>query len=254
MRESWLHGQHASIKGAKDILSYMTGLLEAATDAAEAEARKQTQRHKEIYDRQSTVRELAVDDKVLILQPISSFKLLATWSGPYVVTKRLNTFNYEIDMGQRKTVLHINILKRWEERTEEVIVVMLDDETIEEDEKVWQSVDLPTTSQNFKIGEHLSETQVVELQKLLAEFPEVFSDKIGCTDLVEHVIRVTDSKPCVQPPYKVPEALRDEVEREIERQLSEGIIVESDSPYSAPLIVVKKLIIVEFVWFVTGGN
>ena len=107
MRESWLHGQRESIKSGKDVLSYMTELrerLEAATDAAEAEARKQTQRHKEIYDRQSTVRELAVDDKVLILQPISSFKLLATWSGPYVVTKRLNNFNYEIDMGQRKNM------------------------------------------------------------------------------------------------------------------------------------------------------
>ena len=81
MRESWLHGQPESIKSGKDVLSYMTELperLEAATDAAEAEARKQTQRHKEIYDRQSTVRELAVDDKVLVLQPTSSFKLLAT--------------------------------------------------------------------------------------------------------------------------------------------------------------------------------
>ena len=81
MRESWLHGQPESIKSGKDVLSYMTELperLEAATDAAEAEARKQTQRHKEIYNRQSTVRELAVDDKVLVLQPTSSFKLLAT--------------------------------------------------------------------------------------------------------------------------------------------------------------------------------
>jgi hypothetical protein len=166
MRECWLHGQPA--ERGKDVLSYMTELrerLEAATDAAEAEARKQSNRLNatrkfQIYDCQSTVRELAVGDKVLILQPTSSFKLLATWSGPYVVTKRLNTFNYEIDMGQRKTVLHINMLKRWEERSQEVNVVMLDDETIEEDEKVWQSVDLPTSSQNFKIGEHLSETQV----------------------------------------------------------------------------------------------
>jgi hypothetical protein len=52
----------------------------------------------------------------------------------------------------------------------------------------------------------------------------------------------------------VPEALGDEVEREIERQLAQGKITESHSPYSAPLIIMKSLKIVAFVWFVIGEN
>jgi hypothetical protein len=68
--------------------------------------------------------------RVLILQPTNSFKLLAQWAGPYPVTRKLNTFNYEIDLGHRKTVLHINLLRKWEERVETVNVITVhNDET-----------------------------------------------------------------------------------------------------------------------------
>jgi hypothetical protein len=72
----------------------------------------------------------------------------------------------------------------------------------------------------FNVGGHLSKKERTELYSLFEEFPEVFTDRIGCKALIEHSIRLTDSRPCVQAPYKVPEALREEVQKEIERLLA----------------------------------
>jgi hypothetical protein len=99
IREIWLNGEPEQPKLGKDALTYITELkeqLEAASEAAEAEMRRQGDRQKRMYDRKTTVREFKEGDLVLILQPTSSFKLLAQWAGPYPVTRKLNSFNYEI--------------------------------------------------------------------------------------------------------------------------------------------------------------
>jgi hypothetical protein len=243
IREIWLNGEPEQPKLGKDVLSYIAELreqLEAASEAAEAEMRRQGDRQKQIYDRKTTVRELKEGDLVLILQPTSSFKLLAQWAGPYPVTRKLNTFNYEIDLGHRKTVLHINLLRKWEERVETVNVITVHDDLVDGEEEILDSIDVAREKKSFNFGGHLSEEENKQLFSLFENFKNVFTDKLGCTDLIQHVIRLTDSKPCVQAPYKIPEALRDEVRKEIERLLAEGIITESDSSYCAPLVFVRK--------------
>lgn len=239
----WTNGEPEQPKLGKDVLTYLSDLrkqLAAAADAAKTEAQKQARRQKEIYDRKSTRRELEVGDKVLVLQPTSSFKLFAKWDGPFVVTRKLNAVNYEIDRGHRKTILHINMLKKWEDRPEMINLVMVDHGIQDEEKSFWEKFDESSDTKEFNIGRHLQPNQISELEQLLTEFSDVFTDKLGRTDLIEHEIKVKNPKPCVSAPYKVPESLQPEVEREIERLLTEGILVESDSEYAAPLVVVKK--------------
>jgi hypothetical protein len=243
LTELWTNGKTEKPTTSKDLLTYLADLrkqLETAVEAAKAEAQKQSKRQKEIYDRKSTHRELSVGDKVLILQPTSSFKLFAKWDGPWVVTRKLNAVNYEIDRGNRKTILHINMLKKWEDRPEIIQLVSVDDEIQDEEKTFWEDFDGSIGNKKFNIGTQLESHQLTELTQLLNDFPDVFSDKLGRTDLIEHEIKVKNPKPCVSTPYKVPEALQPAVEREIERLLSEGILIESDSSYAAPLVVVTK--------------
>ena len=119
-------------------------------------------------------------------------------------------------------------------------MITVNNDLVDGEEKLLDSIDVDRELKTFNVGGHLSEKERTELYSLFDEFPEVFTDKIGCTDLIQHSIRLTDSRPCVQAPYKVPEALREEVQREIERLLAEGIIAESDSSYCAPLVFVRK--------------
>ena len=63
-----------------------------------------------------TCRELKPEEEVLVLLPISSNKLLAHWQGPYHVLHRLGKVNYEVympDKRNRRTVFHVNMLKKW---------------------------------------------------------------------------------------------------------------------------------------------
>jgi len=92
----------------------------------------------------------------------------------------------------------------------------------------------------FNIGTHLSDEQQRQIKDLLDSFPDVLSDKTGRTDLITHKIRLTDEKPCSQPAYKVPDSLKPELEKEIQRLLDEGHIVHSDSDFCAPLVTVRK--------------
>ena len=43
--------------------------------------------------------------------PSSSHKMMAEWIDPYKVLRKVNEYNYEIQLPKRKTILHINMLK-----------------------------------------------------------------------------------------------------------------------------------------------
>ena len=65
-------------------------------------------------------------------------------------------------------------------------------------------------------GEELTSIQMKELQVLLHDFSSVFSDKPGCTDLMEHHIVTDQSPPVRRPPYRLPHAYRELVKKELE--------------------------------------
>jgi len=54
------------------------------------------------------------DEEVLL--PSSSNKLLAQWQRPYRILHRLGKVNYEVymlDKRKRRSVFHVNMLKKW---------------------------------------------------------------------------------------------------------------------------------------------
>jgi len=65
----------------------------------------------------------------------------------------------------------------------------------------------------------LTSPQREQLQQMLQQYNEVLSDMPGRTDLLQHEIRVIDDTPSWQPSYKIPEALRDDVENELIKML-----------------------------------
>ena len=63
---------------------------------------------------------------------------------------------------------------------------------------------------------------------------------LGRTSIVQHTIDTGDAAPIKQRPRRPPRAFIDEEEKIIENQLKAGIIRESSSPWSSPLVYVKK--------------
>ena len=58
--------------------------------------------------------------------------------------------------------------------------------------------------------------------------------------IIEHKIEVTSEKPIRLRAYRATPAARAEIDRQLDEMLENGILSESDSPWSAPVLLVKK--------------
>ncbi|XP_035208777.1 uncharacterized protein LOC118183371 [Stegodyphus dumicola] len=90
---------------------------------------------------------------------------------------------------------------------------------------------------------HLPEQQKHELMSLIDKYKHIFASSVteltGC-DTILHNINLKDNIPVRQKPYRVPYHLRQELDKQIAELLEAKIIEESDSAYSAPVILVRK--------------
>jgi len=82
------------------------------------------------------------------------------------------------------------------------------------------------------------------VEPILVKYRHIFheegSNGFRGTDLVEHKIVTGNAKPIRKPPYRVPFALRKEMENQVETILRKGVIEASSSPWSTPVILVPK--------------
>ena len=91
--------------------------------------------------------------------------------------------------------------------------------------------------------ENLTTDQASKVKDLLLKHSNVFAkDKndLGRTDIVKHKINTGDTAPIKQAPRRLPLAKREIMKTEIDRMLKQGIIEPSQSPWSAPIVLVTK--------------
>ena len=63
---------------------------------------------------------------------------------------------------------------------------------------------------------------------------------IGTTGVVEHKIPTGTAQPVKQLPRKIPHTLKEEVDKQVTLMLDTGIVSCSNSPWSSPVVLVKK--------------
>ena len=68
----------------------------------------------------------------------------------------------------------------------------------------------------------------------------IFTERPGTTDFVEHEIELTTSRPVRVAPYPIPYAKRETVQKEVEAMLEAEIIEPAKSDFNAPIVLVKK--------------
>lgn len=90
------------------------------------------------------------------------------------------------------------------------------------------------------VDTHLDENQETKLNELVDKtFGLMGDDVIGCTNLVEHEILV-DGPPVKQRYYPVSPVLQKHIDQQLNDMLQQGIVEKSSSPWSSPIIMVKK--------------
>ena len=202
----------------------------AISNATDARAKR-----KVWYDKHTKNRMFKPGDRVLILKPKKLNKLMAKWQGPATVIKKISDTNYLINFDNKEQIYHINMLKQYFGRQEEVNY--LNNNGIKETELL----KLNDVFQSVKINNDLSEPQRQRVNELIIEFKEVFSMKPGLTDVIVQDIELIDTTPIRARPYKMSPRQIELIDKEVDCMIQDGLIEEGPSDFAHPAILVEAL-------------
>ena len=222
--------------------------LESTCDLARQNLQKASSRYKKYFDRRSKVRNMKIGDKVLVLLPTDNNKLLLQWKGPYTIVKKVGHNDYQIEVGGKLKTFYANLLKHYVERNiMGNLLASVSSCEVGDDTHDFEYADMPEfpvqsteTFADVDINPSLSDNQRAEIVSLLRNFAHIFTDLPGMTNVLKHDIKTTTDRPIRIGPRQIPFAMIDTVRDEIENMLKLGVIEPSTSPYSSPIVIVKK--------------
>ena len=229
--------------------------LESTCELARKELTKASVKYKTHFDVKAKERRFECGDRVLLLLPTSSNKLLMHWRGPYEVVKRVARNNYKLMVNGKEKTYHANLLKRYVERDDEdssrEVSAQVDQvgaiHIVDEDDGIDGSVRItfPAVEQtegidDVRFGDDVPVDKQTQMQALFQEFTDVMTDVPGKTDIISHSVELTSDEHIRTRPYPVPQALRETIREEVETMLKMGVIEKSTSPYASPVVIVKK--------------
>ena len=237
IKENWLEQENQETSVIEYILETRSKLSKCV-ELAQKYLTESQKKMKTWYDKDARGRTYQEGEEVLVLLPTTSRSLEAQWQGPFKITRKLSDLDYEVDTGRhtkRLRVFHTNLLKKWKSRRELVMFSNND---------IMSEVYCPLkSSENWKdveISEHLTSEQKQMMSNLLEKYSCVFSDKPSITNVAVHHIETLDAKPIRQAPYRIPHALKEKFQAELEDMLKQGIIEKSNSNWAAPVVIVPK--------------
>lgn len=91
--------------------------------------------------------------------------------------------------------------------------------------------------------EHLNGEEKEAIIELCQEYNDVLQkpkQPLSFTNIIKHHIRTKDEEPCHSKIYRYPKIHKEEITRQIQQMLEEGIIRPSISPWSSPVWIVPK--------------
>ena len=177
--------------------------LDNTIKIAQEELLKSRKKNKTLYDKRANRREFQIGDKVLLLLPTDTNKLLMQRKGPYEIISRCGKGNdYRVEVNKKVRTFHANMLKKYIERADQdgapqqnkdnnqvmscdvctgIIGgnenLSLNDEEMMELAKCHQK----ETVKNVKLGIELTKILQEEMMNTLVRYTEVFSDIPGKT-------------------------------------------------------------------------
>ena len=165
-------------------------------------------RQKHHYDKKARNRQFKVGQKVLVLLPTDSNKLVLQWKTPYVIKEVVNSMDYKVEIEGNLKILHTNILTAYQERkasevrTSVCVGVTVHEEechsttVIEEGEgddvikdEGWLELRPDRGEETYKdvnICTKLSKWQKKQVWELLEEYQNMPTSNPGKTSLGEH--------------------------------------------------------------------
>lgn len=108
---------------------------------------------------------------------------------------------------------------------------------------VFENTSMDPRLKNQLRVDHLNTEEKRKLINLISKFPSVFyleGDDLSFTNVIKHKIETRDDLPVHAKSYRYPYCHKEEVQNQISKMLSQGIIRPSTSPWCSPIWIVPK--------------
>ena len=259
LRDLWAHPDQPELQNVATYVSDLRNRIATSCAIAQENLQTAATAQKQHFDMKAKNREMKKGDKVLVLRPMHNNKLELAWKGPYTVLQRMGPADYRIQVGPVTKIFHANMLRKFVERQPELqsvdvnlIAVVHEEETsneqIEEEVLTAPIIGCEIPVIPLEATEKPSDVKIKtedpafanQLKELVNEFSDVFTDLPKMTNLAECQIKCTTETPPRCRVYPVPFAQRETVKKEVQAMLDMGVIEPSVSPYSSPIVLVKK--------------
>ncbi|XP_068208701.1 uncharacterized protein [Palaemon carinicauda] len=201
------------------------------------------------YDRKSQVRNFEAGEQVLVLLPIPG-QFRAQFVGPAVVKKKLNDVDYLVEIpGRRKKyqLCHINIMKKYFSRANTVKSVSAvvpkecNGQEVESKEYGWNGKNSKILCNPDSLFKHLNVQEATDIKDLFIEHPTIFKDTPGLVRSLQHdVVLKPNAQLIRQTPYRLNPRKAEAGRKEVSYMLENDLITPSSSPWSSPVVLVKK--------------
>jgi hypothetical protein len=244
LKESWTGEKPLPTTLQKSEIEYMLELkkhLDTVKTYADSHSEQAQAAYVCEYNKRAKDKSFEIGEKVIVLFPDSTSKLRSKWQTGNIVDI-YDEYSYLVEMttGARKQI-HANHLRPFLARVSSVIA--------DNDVDFGDVFPLPNNHTEMLPSQridkaaisHLAETEQKQLLDLLDEYADCFSDKPGLCNVVQHdIVTLPGFAPKRLKPYKIPESLKPEVEKQIDALLKDGIIVPSSSPMISPIVCIVK--------------
>ena len=243
MKESWEEGKtDPNLTTASQYVADLHHRLASTWAVATKTLKAARARQAKYFNRRAKDRELKPGEQVLLLIQKANNKLEIQWEGPYPVVERISRCIYTIRINGKEKRHHINLLKPYVAReTRNFLAMAIAVETVSTEHLGYEQPLQPSeTHDDVTINPKLTGKQKRQAADLLARFPDTLTDRPGKTDLIEVKFKVLNSTPIRSKPYALPLAMQDVVKEEVKELLDQGIVSHSESPFSSPIILLKK--------------
>ena len=128
LRHSWTkENTLAKIKTSNHYIFELREKIDEILNIAREELKKAQQSYKVYYNCSTKRRTFCARDKVLILLPKESNKLLMRWRGPYSVVSPVGECDYMINVGCKVKIYHVNLLKGFVQRPKQTSSILAHD-------------------------------------------------------------------------------------------------------------------------------
>ncbi|KAG8173818.1 hypothetical protein JTE90_005156 [Oedothorax gibbosus] len=137
--EKWLDVEETEGEPVTEYVFSLINRMKRCQELAISKMEECQQKNKTWYDKRAVKREFRIGDLVLIFATFKSNKLSPHWTGPGTILRKLSETNYVVQLpGEKATskVYHVNMLKPYYKRPEEINYLISDLEGENDEEQM----------------------------------------------------------------------------------------------------------------------